>query len=109
MAYCDIAEAYDQNGSLLPIKSIPIETRAAIVGVEVDDIFEGYGEDRSKVGETVKVKFADKLNALAQIVKIGGWAAPEKMAFTDPEGNAAKTELNDSQFNKLLNAITNPG
>lgn len=32
-----------------------------------------------------------------------------KVAQTDPDGNAAKTELTDHQLEKLLNAITNPG
>ena len=32
-----------------------------------------------------------------------------KVAQTDKDGNDSKTELSDTQFDKLLNAITNPG
>lgn len=64
MAWVDIGEAYDENGSLKPIHEIPEDVRRAIVAIEVDEIWEweGSGEDRKRVqiGETKKVKFADK-------------------------------------------------
>lgn len=64
MAWVDIAEAYDENGALKPIHDIPEDIRRAIVSIEVDEIWEwrGSGEDRERIqiGETKKIKLADK-------------------------------------------------
>lgn len=64
MAWVDIAGAYDENGALKPIHEIPEDVRRAIVAIEVDEIWgwQGSGEKRERVqiGETKKVKFADK-------------------------------------------------
>lgn len=64
MAWVDIAEAYDENGALKPIHDIPEDIRRAIVSIEVDEIWEwqGSGENRERIqiGETKKIKLADK-------------------------------------------------
>lgn len=64
IADVDLAEAYSESGSLLPIHEIPESIRRAIAGVKVFDEFEGSGQDRMKIGETVEVKFNDKIKAL---------------------------------------------
>lgn len=64
MAWVDIGDAFDENGALKSIHEIPEDVRRAIVSIEVDELWEweGSGEDRKRVqiGETKKVKFADK-------------------------------------------------
>jgi phage terminase small subunit len=64
MAWVDIGEAYDEDGSLKALKDMPEDVRRAIVAIEIDEIWdwEGSGEDRHRVqiGITRKVKFADK-------------------------------------------------
>lgn len=59
----DPIEAYDDDGTLKPLKNIPARVRKAMSGIEVDEIFEGSGNDREKVGETKKVKFWNKVES----------------------------------------------
>lgn len=60
MAWVDIGEAYDEHGMFKPLKEMPEDVRRAIVSIEVDELWEGSGEDRVQIGITRKVKFADK-------------------------------------------------
>lgn len=64
LANCDISEAFDDKGQLKPIKEIPEEVRKAISGVEILEEFEGYGQERTQIGWTKKVRFWDKNKAL---------------------------------------------
>jgi len=85
VAFNDIGDAFDADGKLLPLqrlreltadevdlqdaKRMPEKIRRAIASVEVDELFEGSGEDRAQVGFTRKVKFVDKLRALELLGK----------------------------------------
>lgn len=60
MAWVDIGEAYNEDGSFKALKDMPEDVRRAIVSIEVDEIWEGSGADRVQVGVTKKVRFADK-------------------------------------------------
>ena len=51
----------------------------------------------------------EQIAAIDKLYKRRGSYAPLKQAQTDKDGNDSKTELSDTQFYKLLNAITNPG
>ena len=53
------AVLYDDNGNLKDIHSIPEDARKAIAGIEVDEIWEGRGEEREQTGVTRKVKLWD--------------------------------------------------
>lgn len=69
LAKSDISAAYDDNGNLLPIKEIPEDCRRAIAGIKVFEEFEGFGKDRTKIGEVREVKFWDKVKALELLGK----------------------------------------
>lgn len=64
LAKTDLAEAYDEKGNLKPIHDIPVELRRAISGVKVFEEFDGFGTERTKIGETRELKLWDKLRAL---------------------------------------------
>ena len=64
IAFADLAECYDENGFLKNIHDIPVSARMALAGLEVDELYEGRGEDRKCIGQTKKVKLWDKLKAL---------------------------------------------
>jgi phage terminase small subunit len=80
IAFFDIREAYTEEGALKPIRSINDNIAAAIISLKTYDEI-GFDENgkKTKFGQTKEVKFADKLTALAQIIKIAGWNAPEKI------------------------------
>src|SRR5690606_8095004 len=52
LAFVDIRKLYDEEGRLLNIRSIDSDTAAAVCGLEVDELFEGTGQDRTQVGVT---------------------------------------------------------
>lgn len=63
IAFADIRKAYDGNGNLKSIQDIDDETAGAIVGIESFEEYEGRGEDREYIGDTKKIKMADKIRA----------------------------------------------
>lgn len=69
IADVDLADLYDEHGNLKNIHDIPEATRRAMAGIEVDELWEGRGEDRTQVGVTRKVKLWDKPRALELLGK----------------------------------------
>lgn len=65
----DPAKMYREDGTLKPIVEMDEDTRRALRGVEVDELYEGRGEDRVKVGHTAKVKFPEVTSAREQGMK----------------------------------------
>lgn len=64
IAFLDIRKLYTENGQLKNVADIDDNTAGAISSLETLEEYEGYGEDREKVGDTQKVKLLDKTKAL---------------------------------------------
>jgi len=60
----DILYLFNEDGSFKPLKEIPEAIRRSIASVEVEELFEGKGEERQHIGYTKKIKFWDKLGSL---------------------------------------------
>jgi hypothetical protein len=60
----DIADAYDEHGCLKSVHDMPESIRRAISSIEVDEIWEGRGDDRRLIGHTRKVKLWDKVKGV---------------------------------------------
>jgi phage terminase small subunit len=69
LAFFDPADFYEKSGALKNIHDIPKEVRMALAGFEVDELFEGHGEDRTQIGNTVKVKWWDRPKTLELLGK----------------------------------------
>jgi phage terminase small subunit len=69
LSFLDIRKAFDEEGRLKPIHEIDDETIAAIAGIEVEELYEGRGEDREHVGRLHKIKLSDKRAALDSLAK----------------------------------------
>jgi len=65
----DIAEIYDDEGRLKPIKEIPKHHREMISSVKVYEDFMNIGGQREKVGETKEVKILNKLDVIEKFMK----------------------------------------
>ncbi len=87
IASIDIADLYDENNSLRPLKEIPVHIRRAIAGIEVEELFEGRGESREHVGRNRKLKLSDKVRALEILAKHHKLLT-ERVVVSDPDGNA---------------------
>ncbi|CAN7306550.1 terminase small subunit [Phyllobacterium sp. LjRoot231] len=58
----DIADIYDDDGNLLPMRDWPMVWRRGLVqGIEIEEIFEGKGKDRVSIGFAKKIKISDRL------------------------------------------------
>ena len=85
-AYVDLADFYTEDGSMKNIHDIPKEARMAMAGIDVEEIFEGRGAKRKKIGETKKVRCWDRNKAQENIARILG-------QFKDGDGGDTKTPV----------------
>lgn len=69
LALADISQAFDEVGGLKPLKEIPEDVRRSISGLEVNELFEGSGDQKTAIGIARKVKFWDKNKALENLGK----------------------------------------
>jgi len=60
----DIAGAFDSDGRMLPIHDMPLDVRRSIAGIEVEELFEGRGENRRPVGYVKKLRLWPKDRAV---------------------------------------------
>ncbi|BBF92842.1 terminase small subunit [Blastochloris tepida] len=69
-AEADLADLYDENNRLRPIEEWPpIWRQGLVAGVEVEELFEGRGEDRRQVGVVRKVRLSDRVKRIELIGK----------------------------------------
>lgn len=87
----DIADLFDDDGKLLPVWEWPLVWRQGLIsGIEVEELWEGRGEDRVQVGMLRKVKMSDRLKRLELIGKhIGVQAFKERVEVDATEDLAA--------------------
>lgn len=78
LVHADPTQLFDpESGALKPPSAWPESAGKFISSVDVADLYEGSGSDRTKVGEIHKFKFADKLGAINTALKLLN-AFPEK-------------------------------
>lgn len=64
IAFLDIRKLYTENGQLKNVTDIDDDTAGAISSLETLEEYDGYGDDKEKIGDTQKVKLLDKTKAL---------------------------------------------
>lgn len=98
IAFVDIREYYNADGTLKKIIELSEEAAAALAGVEID-------------ADTKKIKRWDKTRALDSICRMLGYNAPDKVANVTADGkDAPPTQLlSDNQFSQLIKAINEAG
>ena len=64
IAFLDIRNLYTDNGQLKNVADLDSDTAGAISSLETLEEYDGYGDDREKIGDTQKVKLLDKTKAL---------------------------------------------
>lgn len=67
LAFYDPRKFFKDDGSLIPISELDDDTAMALAGMDVNELFDGAGEERSHVGYSKKVKLVDKLDALVAL------------------------------------------
>lgn len=70
MVRFDIADLYNDDGALLPLRQMPLAARQMISQLDVDEII----MDKAVVGHTRKVRTINKLDAIEKLMKhLGGY------------------------------------
>lgn len=87
-AFQDIRKYYNEDGSLKPIHELDDDAAAALAGVEIDELFDGVGEDKIQIGVTKKIKRWDAPKALEGLCKVLGFESPKKMEHEFGKGFA---------------------
>ena len=105
IAFMDIRKLYTENGKLKNIADIDSDTAGAISSLETLEEYDGYGDDREKIGDTQKVKLLDKTKALELLgrhlgmfkdkVEVGG-----KVNVTNPLAGFTLEELRKIAYDK---------
>lgn len=72
LAFFDPRKLFNADGTPKNITELDDDTAAALAGLDVQDVYEGYGEDRRFIGYTKKYKLSDKRAALDSIAKCLG-------------------------------------
>lgn len=88
----DVADILNEHGGVKPIQDWPPVWRQFVSGMEVSDLFEGYGDEREMVGLLKKIKWPDKLRNLELLGKhIAVGAFKEKHEHTGKDGGPIET------------------
>lgn len=90
----DIAEIYDDEGRLRPIKDIPKPHREMINSVKVYEDFMNIDGQREKIGETKEVKILNKLDVIEKFMRHLG--AYEKDNSQKPQSQVTIFQLPDN-------------
>jgi phage terminase small subunit len=69
MITSDVTQAFGVNGAMLPLEQIPPGLRQWIAGMEVEELFEGRGENRERIGYLRKIKFHDKTRSIELLMR----------------------------------------
>ena len=69
LAFVDVRRFYDADGHLKKPSDIDDDTAAALASVEIDELWEGSGDERTIVGLTKKVRTWNKVSALGLLGK----------------------------------------
>lgn len=100
LGFSDLRKLFDEHGALLPVSQWPDDVAPAIAAVEVDELFEGFGENRIQVGYTKKVKLWDKGKALEMLGRhLKLWV--ERHEHTGPNGGPIETRDDGIDLSKL--------
>lgn len=67
LGFFDIRKLFDDNGKPVDISKLDDGTAACISGMDVQDVYEGEGEEKEFVGYIKKYKLSDKIKALELI------------------------------------------
>ncbi len=105
IAFFNPKEIFNDNGSLKNIKDIEDKDAGVIIGIDSYEEYIGRGEEREAIGETKKIKFADKLKALELLGKHLGMFKEEikvngKVETTNPFSGLTTEELRKIAYPK---------
>ena len=105
IAEADLNDLYDTTGELLPVEDWPMIWRQGLIaGVDVEQLFEGRGEEREQIGVVKRIKTVDRIRAIELIGKhVNVKAFEDRVAVT---GLDALADRLDRASKRIADAIT---
>jgi phage terminase small subunit len=103
IAFLDIRKLYTENGQLKNIADMDSETAGAISSLETLEEYEGYGDDREKIGDTQKVKLLDKTKALELLGRHLGIFKEKVTIDGNVNTNNPFSGMSTEELRKILN------
>jgi phage terminase small subunit len=96
-AEADLADIFDDDMNLKPIHDWPdIWRKGLVAGVDVEELYEGRGEDREHIGRVHKVKLSDRIKRIELIGKhVMVQAFRDQIGLGGPDGGPVKTVTAD--------------
>lgn len=102
LAFFDPRKLFNPDGSPKDITELDDDTAAALSGLDVQEVYEGHGEDREFVGYIKKYKLADKKGALDSVGRHLGM-------FTDKLQVDGSLEAGFDKLEKVLKQLRGGG
>lgn len=84
IAFFDPARVLNDDGSVKRLDEMDEDTRRVVASVEVEELFEGRGEDREQIGYTRKLKYWPKADALKAFMQHLGIQNPAPSGTPKP-------------------------
>ncbi|HEY0684753.1 MAG TPA: terminase small subunit [Steroidobacter sp.] len=72
IAFGNLKSLFNEKGELVRIDQLPDDVAAFVSSIEVEANFEGRGEARTRVGDVLKIKAWNKVEALEKLAKLLG-------------------------------------
>jgi phage terminase small subunit len=69
VAFSDLGSLYHSDGTLKGVHEWSEDARRAVAGIESEEIYEGFGQDRQNIGDLRKVKLWSKNHALETLAR----------------------------------------
>jgi phage terminase small subunit len=105
ISFFDPRNLFNDDGTPKEISDLDDDTAAALSGLDLQDVYEGYGEERKFIGYTKKYKVADKKGALDSLARHLGM-------FTDNMNIKGAVDINNplkgietSDIKELIQAL----
>ena len=72
IAFGSLKNLFDADGNIISVRNLSDEQAAMLSGIDVEAKFEGRGESRVPVGNVLKVRTFNKIDALEKLAKLLG-------------------------------------
>ena len=110
-AFLDPLQLFAEDGTLLPLSRMPEAARRAIAGLEVEELYDGRGEDRRMIGYLKKIKLVSKEGTLTLAGRHLGMFV-DKRELSGPNGGPIPmvaydlSRLSDADLMTLAQLVT---
>jgi len=106
IGFFDPRKLFNEDGKPKDITELDDDTAASVAGLDMQEVYEGYGDDREFVGYVKKYKLTDKKGALDSMAKyLGMFVDKVDNTIRNPEGESFQiTSIADAD--KIIADIT---